>query len=145
MEIKQLKTFLTLAKTGNFSYASELLGYAQPTVTTHIRLLETEFNVKLFERLGHRTKLTPEGERLLYYAENILKFSSEAVSAFSDYETTGGKIIIGANESFSAVRLPLVLKNFIQKYPNINISLKFGSVKSIHDLLQNNEADIAFF
>ncbi len=48
MEIKHLKTFSTIAKTGSFSSASKILGYAQPTVTTHIQLLEKEFNVKLF-------------------------------------------------------------------------------------------------
>ncbi len=145
MEIKQLKTFSTVAKTGNFSYASELLGYAQPTVTTHIKLLESEFKVKLFERLGHKIKLTQEGERLLFYADNILKYSAEAESLFSENEAFSGKITIGANESFSAVRLPIILKEYIQKYPNTDISLKFGSVKLIHDSLQNNEVDIAFF
>lgn len=145
MEIKQLRTFSAIAKTGSFSSASDLLGYAQPTVTTHIKLLEDELKVKLFERLGHRIKLTEEGKHLLYYAENILKFSSEALSSFSEKNTETGKITIGANESFSVVRLPLILKNFIQKYPNADVNLKFGSVKGIHESLQNNDVDIAFF
>jgi DNA-binding transcriptional LysR family regulator len=144
MEIKQLKTFITIAKTGNFSHASDLLGYAQPTVTTHIKLLEDEFHVRLFERLGHKVKLTHDGKRLLYYAENILKLSEEAVSAFSERDGETGKISIGANESFSVVRLPLILKDFVQRYPKADVSLKFGSVKTIHEALQNNEVDIAF-
>jgi Transcriptional regulator len=145
VEIRQLKTFSAIAKTGSFSSASNILGYAQPTVTMHIKSLEDEFNIKLFERLGHKIKLTEEGKHLLYYAENILKFSSEAVSCFSEKGTETGKITIGANESFSVVRLPLILKNFIQKYPNADVNLKFGSVKEIHESLQNNEVDIAFF
>lgn len=145
MEIKQLKTFSAVAKTGSFSYASEILGYAQPTVTTHIKLLENELNVKLFERLGHKIKLTGEGKQLLYYADNILKFSSEALSSFSERNAGIGKITIGANESFSVVRLPTILKNFIKKYPNANVNLKFGSVKEIYEALQNNEVDVAFF
>ncbi len=145
MEIKQLKTFSAIAKTGSFSNASNILGYAQPTVTTHIKLLEDELNVKLFERLGHRIKLTEEGKHLLYYAENILKFSSEALSSFAEKDTETGKITIGANESFSVVRLPLILKNFIYRYPNADVNLKFGSVKEIHEALQNNDVDIAFF
>ncbi|WP_051014022.1 MULTISPECIES: LysR family transcriptional regulator [unclassified Dehalobacter] len=145
MEIKQLKTFSAVAKTGSFSNASELLGYAQPTVTTHIKLLEDELKLKLFERLGHKIKLTEEGKQLLYYAENIIKFSSEALSSFSEKNTKIGKITIGANESFSVVRLPIILKNFIQKYPNAEVNLKFGSVKEIYEALHNNEADIAFF
>ncbi len=145
MEIKQLKTFSAIAKTGSFSNASAILGYAQPTVTTHIKLLEDELKVKLFERLGHRIKLTEEGKHLLYYADDILKLSSEVLSSFSERDTETGKITIGANESFSVVRLPLILKHFINKYPNADVNLKFGSVKEIHAALQNNDVDIAFF
>jgi DNA-binding transcriptional LysR family regulator len=145
MEIKQLKTFSAIAKTGSFSAASDLLGYAQPTVTTHIKLLEEELKVKLFERLGHRIKLTEEGTHLLYFAEKILKFSSEALLSFSEKDIETGKITIGANNSFSVVRLPLLLKNFKQKYPKADVNITFGSVKEIHESLQNNDVDIAFF
>lgn len=145
MEIKQLKTFSVIAKTGNFSEASKILGYAQPTVTTHIQLLEAEFNVKLFERLGHKVRLTPQGERLLYYSNYILKYSSEAVSELSANGTVAGKISVGANESFSVVRLPTVFKHFLSHYPTAEISLKFGSVHEIHEQLQNNMVDVAFF
>lgn len=148
MDIKHLKTFSMVAKAGSFSHAAKILGYAQPTVSTHIQLLEKEFKTKLFERLGHKIKLTQEGEHLLYYSGNILKFSDEAIEAISAISSKGilaGKITIGANESFSVVRLPLVLKQFTQKYPHVDISLKFGSVQDIHEQLQNNTVDVAFF
>ena len=145
MEIKQLNTFSVVSKTGSFSTAAKILGYAQPTVTTHIQLLESEFNTKLFERLGHKIKLTPQGERLLSYTEKILKYSSEAVAALSLNESIGGTITIGANESFSVARLPAVFKHFINRYPEVEICLKFGSVSEIHQQLQNNDVDVAFF
>lgn len=50
-----------------------------------------------------------------------------------------------ANESFSAIRLPAVLKHFKHNYPDVDIRLVFGSVKAIHEHLQNNSADVAFF
>ncbi|MFT8889008.1 MAG: LysR family transcriptional regulator [Ethanoligenens sp.] len=145
MEIKQLTTFSVIAKTGNFSEASKILGYAQPTVTTHIQLLESELNVKLFERLGHRVRLTPQGKRLLYYSKYILKYSCEAISELSSNGPNAGKISIGANESFSVVRLPAVFKRFLIHYPAAEISLKFGSVNDMHEQLQNNTVDVAFF
>jgi DNA-binding transcriptional LysR family regulator len=145
MEIKQLTTFSAVAKTGSFSEASKILDYAQPTVTTHIQLLEAELKVKLFERLGHRIKLTPQGERLLYYSEHILKYSSEAISDLSSNGTFAEKISVGANESFSVARLPAVFKHFLSHCPTAEISLKFGSVNEIHEQLQNNTVDVAFF
>lgn len=145
MEIKQLNTFSVVSRTGSFSAAAKVLGYAQPTVTTHIQQLENEFNTKLFERLGHTIKLTPQGEQLLTYSEKILKTSSEAIAALSFHDSVGGTITIGANESFSAARLPTVFKHFLNQYPEVEICLKFGSVSEIHEQLQNNDVDVAFF
>lgn len=145
MDIKHLKTFLVINKTGSFSCAAKILGYAQPTVTMHIQLLEDEFRVRLFERLGHKIKITRQGEQLLYYAEKILAFSDAAVSLFMEEENTMGKITIGANQSFSVARLPFILKSFIEKYPNTDISLKFGDIQEIHEQIRENIVDIAFF
>lgn len=145
MEIKQLNTFLVVAKTGSFSVAAKILGYSQPTVTTHIQLLEKELNIKLFERLGHKINLTFQGERLFYHSENILKYFSEAIADISSNGSITGKITIGANESFSVARLPDVFKHFLANYPDVDISLRFGSVDEIHEQLLNNSVDVAFF
>jgi len=145
MEIKHLKTFSLVAETESFSAASKISGYAQPTVTTHIQALERELHVKLFERLGHTVKLTQQGKRLLHYSENILRYSSEAIEDLSSNGSMTGKIIIGANESFSVSRLPVVFKHFLSLYPDVEINLKFGSVNEIHSQLQNNGVDVAFF
>lgn len=145
MEIKLLQTFSTVAKTNSFSDASKLLGYAQPTITTHIQLLENELDAKLFERLGHKIRLTSKGEQLLYYSENILKYSSEAIANLKTNNSISGKLTVGANESFSVARLPIIFNHFINNYPDVDLSLKFGSVNEIHSCLQNNTVDVAFF
>ncbi len=72
MELRQLATFVMIAKTKKFNQAAELLSYAQSTITTHIQALEAELGVKLFERFGHYISLTREGKSLLSYAEQIL-------------------------------------------------------------------------
>lgn len=148
MEIKHLKTFAGVARTGSFSQAARNLGYAQPTVSTHITSLERELGARLFERLGHRIMLTREGESLLNYVDGILKLSEAAVEAMAvltEKDTVAGKLAIGANESFSVVRLPAILKSFLQLHPQVSLSLKFGSVKSVYEQLQSNSLDIAFF
>ena len=67
-------------------------------VTMHIQLLEEEFQVKLFERLGHKIKITQQGEQLLYYAEKILAFSEEAVLM---NPTLGTLLLVKDDESVS--------------------------------------------
>lgn len=52
MELRQIKSFVTVAKLRSFSKAAMELGYAQSSITSQIQLLEQELNVRLFERLG---------------------------------------------------------------------------------------------
>lgn len=144
MELRQLQTFTAIIKAGSFAQAADRLGYTQPTLTTHIQALEKELKVKLFDRLGHRIHLTREGELFRGYAERILKLVNESADAVSSEATAGGKIIIGASETFSVVRLPLLLKKFRQEHPAIEIELKFGDIGKFHDDLKNNLIDIAF-
>jgi len=142
LELRQLQTFTAIKNSGSFTQAAEQLGYTQPTLTAHIQALERELNSKLFDRLGHRIRLTREGERFLDYAERILKLVDEATEAMTE-KTPSSKIIIGASETFSVVRLPLLLKDFRKEHPSIDIELKFGDIAKFYADLNNNTIDIA--
>ena len=142
MEIRQLQTLITIKAAGSFAQAAEQLGYTQPTLTAHIQALERELNVKLFERLGHRIRLTHEGEHFIVYAERILKLVDEAIDSVSE-KATCSKIIIGASETFSVVRLPSLLREFRREHPSIEIELKFGDIAKFYADLKNNVIDIS--
>lgn len=142
MEIRQLQTLIAIRDAGSFAQAAENLGYTQPTLTAHIQSLERELNVKLFDRLGHRIRLTREGEHFIIYAERILKLIDEAADSVSE-KATCGKIIIGASETFSVVRLPSLLKEFRREHPSIEIELKFGDIAKFYADLKNNVIDIS--
>ena len=144
MEIRQLQTFLAIVGAGTYALAAERMGYTQPTLTAHIQALERELKVRLFDRLGHRIRLTREGERFFCYAERIIKLAAEAVDAVSPERNTGGKIILGASETFSVVHLPMLLREFRREYPDIDIELRFGDIAKFQEDLKNNTIDIAF-
>ena len=73
MEIRELKTFKSVAMLLSFNRAAEKLNYAQSSVSAQIKSLEEELAVKLFDRLGRRIRLTEAGERLIQYADKILE------------------------------------------------------------------------
>jgi len=98
MELRQLKAFVTAAKVGSFTQAAELLDYAQSSISAQISSLENEMGKKIFERLGRKVVLTKEGERLLAYAEEILRLSSEAKEALASTSSPNGSLVIGAYE-----------------------------------------------
>jgi len=71
MTLSQIHTFLTVTQTLNFSQAAKILGVTQPAVSTQIQLLEEEFGVRLFNRVGRRVFLSPNGILFLDHAKSI--------------------------------------------------------------------------
>lgn len=145
MELRNLKTFITIAKVGSFTKAADILGYAQSTITTQIKVLEVQLNTKLFDRLGRNIFLTSDGEKLLKYAEQILKLSSEAEDVVGRSEITKGTLTIGAVESLCVIRLPGILKKYHELYPKVDIIIKLATDSNLRSYLKNNTIDVAIF
>jgi len=145
LEIRQLKTFMSIVKLGNFSQAAQFLAYTQSTVTTHIQLLEKELNTVLFERFGHQLMLTTDGERLYDYAEKITKLAEDAKNELDNFEVPRGPIIIGMPESLCVYTLTDLLKEYTSLYPDVELKIKFGVGSDFRNLLRKNMMDLAFF
>ena len=99
MEFRQLETLIAISNAGSFAQAAENLGYTQPTLTAHIQALERQLKCKLFERLGHRVRLTHKGEQFVVYAERILKLRDEATQSIME-KLDYSKIVIGVAKLF---------------------------------------------
>ena len=145
MELRQLNTFITIAKLKSFSKAAAELQYAQSSVTSQIQMLEQELNVKLFERLGHSIALTNEGRSLLPIAKEMIKLSKDAKSIGGNLEEPTGTLIIGATESLCVTRLPKLFKEYRMRYPKVELMIKFGSKDEFLNSMKENTLDIAFF
>lgn len=75
MNIKLLKAFVMLAKTGNYRESAQALYMTQPALTKQINLLESRLNIRLFSRGRHGAILTPSGQQLLAQAEKMVNQS----------------------------------------------------------------------
>ena len=129
MEIKQLITFYTVAREMSFSQAAVVLNYAQPTITTHIQNLELELGVPLFDRLGKKITLTTAGERLLTYAEHLIRMEGEArLAVTNSTDEPHGELVITTSGSILGYHLPPVLQRFREDYPAVRARV----VPSLH-------------
>lgn len=144
MELRQLRAFYTIAQVNNFTHAAEILGYAQPSITTQIQLLEEELGAKLFERIGRKVILTNEGNSFLHYATEILRLAEESAALFTATNQPRGSLTIGAGESLTLNRLAPLLQEYRTRYPQVEIILKTGSSKEFQWWLKNNSIDVAF-
>ena len=104
MTIRHLKTFCAVCEEGGITRAAEKLCVAQPSVSQTIGELERYYGVSLFDRVGRRLVLTPEGERLRVKAQ-------EAIASFSEFEEaardTKARHIIRIGSSVTAGQMVL--------------------------------------
>lgn len=144
MEHRQLKSFITVARCGSFTKAAELLDYAQSSVTAQVQSLEAELGTRLFERLGRRVVLTGDGEKLVKYADQIIKLSLEAREVIGGSKVSG-TLSIGAPESLCVYRLPDLLQKYRRLYPEVGIIMKTGGCPEFIRWLKEGTIDVAFF
>jgi DNA-binding transcriptional LysR family regulator len=144
MEIRLIKTFLTIVKLGSFQEAARALQYSQPTITVQVKKLEEELGIRLFER-GKTTELTSAGRFFLQKAEKLLQQYDAFENDLRDYtQGDAGLIRIGISEPSASNRFPAILSAFSQKRPKIQIKVAIGSNKGLVDMLLNEEIDLAF-
>lgn len=135
MDNTQLKCFLSVAKTLNFSEAARLNFVSQSTISRYIKDLEKEFGVKLFDRNKRDVTLTNEGKMLLPYVQEILDTLNKATDVISQLNSGyGGKISI-AYDAISGDFITKCLKNFTKKYPEIQIELRM--IENANEVILN--------
>lgn len=144
MNNTQLETFLKLVETRNFTATANTLGYAQSTITTQIKQLEEELDCLLFERLGKKLAITAEGEKLIIYAQQMLKLQREILMDISEAKNPSGVIKLGVSESLCYNRLPKCLLEYKKKYPGMDIQLQFIDHDTFPALLKSGALDLIY-
>ena len=144
MNNTQLETFLKIVETGSFTATAGMMGYAQSTVTTQIKLLEEEFGCLLFERLGKSLVLTAEGEKLISYAEQMLQLKRQMLLEVSAAEIPSGIIKIGVSESLCYKRFPELLMEYKKKYPGMDIRIQFIEHDTFPTLRKSGALDMVY-
>jgi len=143
VDLKTLELFCIVAEELSITLAAQRLRRAPSNVTTRIQQLEKELDVSLFLRHSKRLHLSPEGDQFLVYAKKILAVAEEARQSLHP-TTPEGSLRIGSMESTAASRLPLVLAEYHQHWPEVRIQLTTGSSRSMLEFVQARTIDCAF-
>ncbi len=144
MENFRLRVFRAVAQHLNFRIAAEELLLTQPAVTQQIKALETELGVPLFERANGRIALTPAGEVLLPFAEQLRALADQAVAAIASASgTTAGELTIGASQTIGQYLLPRLVAAFLRAHPKVKLNLTGGNTQSMLEALAAHRVQIA--
>lgn len=144
MEMRHVKTFCAIVKYGSFSKAAHALGYAQSTVTAHMKALENDLHIPLFDRLGKKVLLTKAGHQFHPYALELLAIYEKAQEIPQNTDQLEGTLSITSNESLAVYRLPQLLRTYKQKNPKVNIVLETNTNEQALQKLHEGETDVVF-
>ena len=144
MQIAQIKAFLAVAEFESFSLAAETLHITQPAVSKRIRQLEISIKCDLFDRIGKRSILTPNGKAFKPHAERILQeLKSYRSELTRQLDEPSGSLTLATSHHIGLHRLPQVLRDFKIRYPLVDLDLHFMDSEDACAAIANNELELA--
>lgn len=139
----RLNVFVEVARHLSFTKAARELFISQPAITKHIQELENIYKVQLFNRIGGKISLTPQGEIFLKHANEILaQYKLLANEMELVTEQFSGELKIGASTTIAQYLIAPLLADFIVRFPQVKVSLFTGNSEQIEDALENKKIDI---
>ena len=142
MTIKQLKTLLAVVEHNSFARAGDQLGLSHSAVSLHIKAMEEELGVQLFDRIKRPPVPTARGRALADHARRTLAMF-EASAAVARGDLVRRKLSVGAVPTALASFLPAGLKNLQTRFPELRIELHNGGSAVLAEQVGTGELDIA--
>jgi LysR family transcriptional regulator, cell division regulator len=144
MDAGDLRVFEAVARLGGMNRAAAELHTVQSNVTARIRQLEDELGTELFQRNSRGVVLTQAGRRLLPYAVRIANLLTDAKCAVADDGNPRGPLVIGSLETTVGLRLPGVLADFAEHYPEVDLELTTGTTCELVESVLAHRLEGAF-
>ena len=143
MELRVLKYFLTVADEGNITRAADILHVTQPTLSRQLMELEDEMGTALLIRGKRSVTLTDEGFLFKQQAETIVELADKLEHTFTDQkDVICGTIRIGATEALGGRTLAAHMKEFREKYPDVQFDLYNGMADNIKEMIEHGLIDL---
>jgi DNA-binding transcriptional LysR family regulator len=144
MKIELLKTFLEVSRTLHFRIASENLFITQSAVSARIKLLEDDLGVLLFDRSQKHLKLTPEGNRLIKHANELLFMWQKTKQDVGIADSDAHQLVIGSMMSIWDIVLQDWLKKIHRNLDDVSLLTNTYSQLELRKSLLTRVIDIAF-
>lgn len=145
MDITHLTYFVTVAKHKSFTKAAQALHVSQPSLSKAVRLLENEWNTKLFKRCGHRIELPADAQAILPQIENLVqRFEALQHQMSRDYDTEEGNLSLGIPPMVGSSFLSPLIRDFMKAYPRISLQVTEHGSHHIAELIHEGRLQVGF-
>jgi len=144
MLYEKLNYVMTIAEERNLTRAAKKLFISQPALTLYLNRLEEELGVKLFDRTKTPLEITPAGAYYIEQMEPIYLAEHRLRNNIKTLAEPAGTLTIGIGQVRGFSWLPVILPEFCEKHPDINVEVKQIQEKKMIPMLKTDDMDAAF-
>ena len=139
----KLISLLTVCETGNFTRAAERLSLTQPAVSQHIRALEKDLGVRIFDRVKNTLRTTHEGEIVVKYAQRMQALYNNMQGELASEKLQIASLTVGITHTAESNAIAETLARYVERHENVTIKVVTASVGKLRRMLKNFEIDLA--
>ncbi|CBJ35510.1 putative transcriptional regulator, LysR family (plasmid) [Ralstonia solanacearum PSI07] len=144
MNLRFLETFVWVARLRSFRLTADKLFTTQASISARIAALEDELGVRLFDRDTRGVQLTPDGHKVLEYADRMVSTLHQMQAAVAQRPGFEGRVRVGAMDSVIHTWLSPLIARTAEMFPALEIELVADSAMHLAEQLQKGSLDIAF-
>jgi LysR family carnitine catabolism transcriptional activator len=140
--LRQLRAFLAVAEAGHFTRAAAFLGLSQSSVSTLVRELEENLELRLFDRHTRMLRLTDAGAEILPLARKAVADLDSVVGSSRAIATVRrGRVSVAASSVQAALLMPRFIRLFVEDHPGVQVVLRDAAQHEVPDLVRSGEVD----
>ena len=139
----RLLSVLAVCETGSFTRAAERLSLSQPAVSQHVRQLEDELHVRIFERVRGTLRVTREGEIIVKYAKRMQALTNNLMETLATERTQVTSLTVGITHTAESNFIAETLARYVSLRDHMSIKMITGTVNELFEALKNYELDMA--
>jgi DNA-binding transcriptional LysR family regulator len=141
MELRELRSFCAAARVHSISKAAQELGLGQPTVTTHIKKLEEELGMVLFDRVKRPIQLTLAGDRLSSIATPLVE-GIDSLATMTHEAEQRGPVQIASTPDIIPHTLIRVVRVFLARFPQVHLKIRSGTRAEVLQMVKDGDVDL---
>ena len=139
----KLLSLVTVYECGSFVGAAKRLSITQPAVSQHIKALETELGVTVFDRVGGKLSVTKQGEKVIRCAQKMIGLSNVLKQELSEGRYLRDHLTIGVTRTAESNPIAAALAKYCAENEGVSIKLITESIKNLYEMLKSYELDMA--
>ena len=136
-------SLIKVVETGSYTKAARSLSLSQPAVSQHIRLLENELGIRIFERTHNRSTLTKEGKIVVQYVRRMVALQDHLERDLKNEKNRITSLTIGITHTAESNSIVEALAAYVNRNDGMNIKIVTESTDQLYHMLKNYELDFA--